>query len=299
VVNPASGWTYNTNNWPYTAAGPDSPRREDYPPYMDAGSENFRGVHAIMLLENRTDFTLSGLIDAAYDSYLTGFQDLVPALLRAYDRAPAGSPAKAGLEGQIETLRSWDLRWGVESVATSLAVYLGEALMPLVREAARDEELSVYDYMATRASADQLLEALSAASERLGEEFGSWQTPWGEINRFQRLTGDIVQPFSDNGPSTPVGFTSSRWGSLASFGARPYPGTRRWYGTSGNSFVAAVEFGDSVRARAVTAGGLNSDPASPHFNDQAERYATGNLRDVYFYPQDIEAHAERVYRPGR
>ena len=299
VVNPPKGWTYNTNNWPYSAAGPDSPRREDYPAYMDEGSENFRGVHAIMLLENRTDFTLSGLIDAAYDSYLPGFQDLIPALLRAYDRAPATHPMKAGLSEQIETLREWDLRWGVESVPTSLAVFMGEALMPLVREEARDEEMSVYDYMATRASPQQLMEALGAASARLEEEFGSWQTPWGEINRFQRLTGDIVQPFNDEGPSTPVGFTSSRWGSLASFGARPYPGTKRWYGTSGNSFVAVVEFGDSVRARAVTAGGLNSDPASPHFNDQAERYATGDLRDVRFYPADIEAHAQREYRPGR
>jgi len=299
VINPASGWAYNTNNWPYSAAGPDSPRRQDYPSYMDPGSENFRGVHAMMLLEHRRDFTLDGLMEAAFDSYLPGFQDLVPAILRAYDEAPSGNPYKEGLSEQIEMLRGWDLRWGVESIPTSLAIFTGEALMPLVRDEARDEEVSVYEYMATRASATQLLQALSDASTRLEEEFGSWRTPWGEINRFQRLTGDIVQPFSDDGPSTPVGFTSSRWGSLASFGARPYPGTVRWYGTSGNSFVAAVEFGDSVRARAVTAGGLNSDPASPHFNDQALRYATGNLREVYFYPADIEAHAERVYRPGR
>ena len=298
VVNPSSGWVYNTNNWPYSAAGPDSPNRTDYPRYMDPGSENFRGVHAIMLLESRTDFTLTGLMEAAYDSYLPGFEDLIPGLLRAWDGIPATDPLKAELAEQIEMLRAWDLRWGVESVPTSLAVFMGEALMPLVREAARDEEMSVYDYMATRASAPQLLGALSDASKRLDEEFGSWRTPWGEINRFQRLNGEIVQPFSDEGPSTPVGFTSSRWGSLASFGARPYPGTVRWYGTSGNSFVSVVEFGDSVRAVAVTAGGLNSDPASPHFNDQAERYATGNLRPVYFYPADIRAHAEREYHPG-
>ena len=77
------------------------------------------------------------------------------------------------------------------------------------------------------------------------------------------------------GAEHPRGFTSARWGSLASFGARAYPGTKKWYGTSGNSFVAVVEFGDRVRARAVTAGGESGDPASPHFNDQAKRYATG------------------------
>ena len=65
------------------------------------------------------------------------------------------------------------------------------------------------------------------------------------------------------------------------------------YGTSGNSFVAVVEFGDRVEAFAVTAGGESGDPSSPHFNDQAQNYADGNLRPVYYYPEDIEAHAER------
>ena len=108
-----------------------------------------------------------------------------------------------------------------------------------------------------------------------------------------------MQPFSDTGKSIPVPFTSATWGSLASFGAKPYPGTKKWYGTSGNSFVALVEFGaDSVRARAVTAGGQSGNPASPHFTDQAERYASGDLRPVYFYPGQLTGHTERRYHPG-
>jgi acyl-homoserine-lactone acylase len=132
------------------------------------------------------------------------------------------------------------------------------------------------------------LRPTSAAGKRRG----------ATINRYQRLTGDIVQPFSDAAPSIPVGFTSSRWGSLASFGAHTYPGTKKMYGNTGNSFVAVVEFGDRVRARAVTAGGESGDPASRHFNDQAVRYSTGDLRDVYFYRADVEKHAQRTYHPG-
>ena len=139
---------------------------------------------------------------------------------------------------------------------------------------------------------------LAEASDRLTRDFGTWRTPWGEINRYQRLTGDTLQSFSDAGPSIPVPFTSARWGSLASFGARTYPGTKRMYGTSGNSFVAVVEFGkDSVRAKAVTAGGESGDPRSRHFGDQAERYADGELRDVYFYPGQLAGHTEREYPP--
>jgi acyl-homoserine-lactone acylase len=159
--------------------------------------------------------------------------------------------------------------------------------------------MPVYDYMVKRATTAERLGALDAASGRLTRDFGSWRTPWGEINRFQRISGALVQPFDDAAPSIPVPFTSARWGSLASFGARTYPGTRRMYGTYGNTFVAVVEFGrDSVRAMAVTPGGESGDPQSQHFNDQAERYATGALRPVYFYPEQLRAHTERSYRPG-
>jgi acyl-homoserine-lactone acylase len=112
------------------------------------------------------------------------------------------------------------------------------------------------------------------------------------------LTGDIVQPFDDAKASLPVGFTSGNWGSLASFGAAPTRTTKKWYGTSGNSFVAIVEFGKKIRARAVTAGGESGDPKSPHFNDQAQRYVQGNLREVYFYPEQLKAHVKKKYAPG-
>jgi len=284
LLNPASGWLYNSNNWPWSAAGPSSPRRQDYPPYVETGAvESARGRHAIRVLQDRKDFTLEGLMAAAFDSYLPWFEQPIPAVIKAWDETPATDPLKAKLSEQIGVLRAWDLRWSATSIATSLAVFWGEEI----------------GRVATTASAQQLLQALAAASDKLQADFGTWKTPWGEINRFQRLTGDIVQAFSDAGLSIPVPFTSARWGSLASFGARAYPGTKKWYGTSGNSFVAVVEFGGNVRAKAVTAGGESGHPGSPHFNDEAVRYATGDLREVYFYRPQVEAHAERQYHPGR
>ncbi|HEX2781096.1 MAG TPA: penicillin acylase family protein [Gemmatimonadaceae bacterium] len=298
VQSPPNGWIFNTNDWPYSAAGPYSPKRERFPRYMDTAGENPRGIHAQLVLDGKRDFTLASLIGAAFDPYLTAFAKLVPTLVAAYDSTPASDPLKARLAEQVTALRGWDYRWSVSSVPTSLAVFWGENLWRVARANANDEGMSVYDYMAARTTRQQKLEALADASDRLTRDFGSWRTPWGEINRFQRLTGDIDHQFSDAGPSIPVGFTSSQWGSLASFGARRYPATKRYYGTSGNSFVAVVEFGDSVRARAVTAGGESGHPDSPHFNDQAERYATGSLREVYFYPSQLAGHTERTYHPG-
>lgn len=285
LKNPANGWLYNSNNWPWSAAGPgNSPKREDFPAYVERGDEESpRGEHALRVLTGKTDFTIDSLIAAAYDSYLPWFADHLPALIKAYDETPESNGLRQKVADEIAVLRDWDYRWGIDSVPTSVAVYWGEEIGRRI----------------DRATPAQLLEALSAASDRLTRDFGTWKTPWGDINRYQRLTGDIVQKFDDSKPSIPVGFTSSRWGSLASFGARTYPGTKKMYGTSGNSFVAVVEFGDRVHAKAITAGGESGDPASPHFGDQAKRYADGDLREVYFYREDLEGHIERQYHPGR
>lgn len=298
LLDPATGWLYNTNNYPWSAAGPSSLKQADYPKYVDAGSENARGIHAMRVLQNRKDFTLESLNAAAYDSYLPWFEKPLPALVKAWDSLPPSSPLKAKLSAPIALLRDWDMRWSTASVPTSLAIFWGSDILRKVAAEPRRSGMSAEEYIGGKATAEQLLGSLATASDRLAADFGSWKTPWGDINRFQRLTGDIVHPFSDAAPSIPVGFTSGNWGSLASFGARPFKGSKKWYGTGGNSFVAAVEFGKTVRAKAVTAGGESGDPKSKHFNDQAKRYSTGDLRDVYFYPSQLKGHTERVYRPG-
>jgi acyl-homoserine-lactone acylase len=300
LLNPSSGWLYNSNNWPWSAAGPASRKRADYPAYVDRGTEESpRGLHALRVLPGKKDFSQDSLIAAAFDSYLPPFDSLLPPLLKAYDEAPAANPNKAKLAGQIAILRGWDHRWSVSSVPTSLAVFWAEELGRRVGTDARKAGMSPDDYAASKATPQQRLDALAAASDKLASDFGSWKTPWGDINRFQRLNDNIEPSFDDAQPSIPVGFTSSRWGSLASFGAKPYPNTKKWYGSSGNSFVAVVEFGDKVSARAVTAGGESGDPKSPHFKDEAQRYATGNLREVYYYPEQLKGHTEREYHPGR
>jgi acyl-homoserine-lactone acylase len=298
LLNPKSGWLYNSNNWPWSGAGESSLRKQDYPIYVESGTESARGLHAIRVLQSKKDFTLDSLIAAAYDSYLPWFEKPIPALIKAWDNAPAADPLKAKLADQIVLLRNWDYRWGVTSVPTALAVFWGEDIRRHTADDAHKAGISVEEYVGSKASPQLLLQSLAAASGRLASDFGTWKTPWGDINRFQRLNGDIVQPFNDTAPSIPVGFTSSLWGSLASFGARPYPGTKKWYGTSGNSFVSVVEFGDKVRAKAVTAGGESGNPTSRHFNDEAKPYSTGDLRDVYFYPSDLKGHIQREYHPG-
>ena len=299
VLNPATGWIQNTNNWPYSAAGADSPRAAGQPRYMDRYGENPRGVNATRLLSAKTDFTLETLKDAAYDSYLPAFADLIPGLTTAYDRLPASDPLVSSLAEPVRLLKQWDYRWNVNSVPTSVAVYWGNELFKRAPKGANPSRMSEFLGELDRKLTDQdKLGALSSAVAKLQTDFGDWRTPWGEINRYQRQNGDITQTYSDSAPSLPVGFTSGNWGSLAVFGTRSSRETKRLYGFTGNSFVAVVELGPRVRARAVSVGGGSNDPASPHFDDQAAIYAAGELREVRFYPSDIAADAKRTYRPG-
>ncbi|WP_421854706.1 penicillin acylase family protein [Novosphingobium sp.] len=285
VLKPANGWVFNVNNAPWTAAGPDSPKPEAFPRYMDQAGQNAREAHARAVLGDRRDFTLEKLMAAAYDPALPAFDRLLPQLLAANAAAP-----DTKREGPIALLKGWDHKWALNSTATSLAVGYAEALWNRVSQISDGDEESLWERMNNRITDAQRLAALDDAVNRLVSDFGSWQVQWGAINRYQRNDGAITQVFDDAKPSTPIAFASGNWGSLASFGAQRYPGTRRMYGTSGNSFVAVVEFGPKVRARAVSIGGTSADPASPHFGDQVDRYATGNLREVWFYPEDLKGH---------
>ena len=299
LLNPASGWIYNSNDAPWEGSGPSSLKKSDYPVYVENGGFSARGRHAVRVLQNRKDFTLDGLLGAAFDSYQTWFEKPIPALVKAWDALPAGDPLKAKTAEQIAMLRPWDLRWGAKSVETSLAIFWGQAIQQQARGGSRPAGEMIQDYIGSgEIPANVMVQALAAASDKLTGDFGSWKTPWGDINRFQRLNDSIAPKFDDAGPSIPIEFSSANWGSLASFGARAYPNTKKWYGTSGNSFVAVVEFGPTIHARAVTAGGESGDLQSKHFNDEATRYATGNLREVYFYRAQLEGHIEREYHPG-
>ena len=300
VLNPKSGWLYNTNNWPWSAAGRTARSRRTIPPYVDCsrreparharhpGARRQEGLHARLAASPRRS-----------TATCRRSTQLLPPLFEAYDALPAASPLKAKLAEQIAALRAWDCRWSARSVPTSLAVFWGEELwrrVPRRRATARHAGLRLHgDEGAPRR---QRLEALAAAVDKLTADFGNWETPWGEINRFQRLTGDIVQPFDDAAPSIPVPFTSARWGSLASFGARAYPGHEEVVRHQRQQ----LRGGRGVRRQGAREGGhrrrRERRPESPHFNDQAERYATGNLRDVYFYPEQLKGHTERTYQPG-
>ncbi len=296
LLNPPNGWIQNCNSTPFTAALEYSPKRGEYPSYMSIDRENFRGVHAIELLKGRSGYTLDSLIELAYDPYLPAFKALIPGLVEAAEEAGGLDPE---IKEAIEVLRQWDFRTSKESVAMTLAHYYGtiygrEGSLPYPMS-----DMEAMKYFGTRSAGVERLQVLRKVLDQLKEDFGTWQMPWGEVNRYQRLNGDIRQPFDDSKSSIPIGFASGRWGALAAYGARYDNNTKKIYGTRGNSFVAVVEFGEKVKAKSILAGGQSGDPDSPHFDDQAQMYADVQFKDVLYYKEDVMREAEESYQPGK
>ncbi len=296
LLNPENGWLQNCNSTPYTAALEFSPKKEDYPNYMSIDRENFRGVHAIGLLKDKEGHTLDGLIELAHDPYLPAFEALIPGLVEAYDKIDQSKK----LSAPIEELRNWDYKTSKESMAMTLAHYYGTRYYQEGKCLAGMTPMDCVTYWGDRSQLKERLRIFEAVIAQLEADFGTWRLAWGEVNRYQRLNGDIRQPFDDSKPSMPIGFASGRWGALAAYGARyTSEGAKKIYGTRGNSFVAAVEFGEKVKAKSILAGGQSGDPNSPHFEDQIQNYADVKWKEVLYYKEDVLGKAKEKYTPGK
>jgi acyl-homoserine lactone acylase PvdQ len=304
VYNPASGWIQNCNSTPYTVAGNSSPKKENYPNYMAPDGENFRGINAASVLSNENGFTIDKIIAAGYNRKLAAMEILIPALINSFEKTIAPSDSLyAELIAPIQTLKNWDYHSAANSIATTLAVEWAEKIKePITRiyiDEGWDDQVTFVKKFAAAATSQQLISPFISAISGLKKRFGSWQIPWGEINRYQRISSDISQQYNDEQPSHPVGFASAAWGQLPSYISRYFPGTSKRYGVHGNSFVCAVEFGKKIKAKSLLAGGNTGNATSPHFNDQLQMYTNGQFKEVLFYKEDVIKYAEKTYHPGQ
>ncbi len=303
-INPSNGWLQNCNSTPFTVAGTNSPKKENYPAYMAPDGENFRGINAVRVLSEENNYTIDKVIKAGYDTKLAAFGVLLPALIRSFEKAVNTEDTMfAYLAGPVSVLKVWNYRCSENSIAATLAIEWGQRILPMINsiDVPGNENADFVEkakYFANNEPAITLLSPFIETIRDLETKFGRWQIPWGRINRFQRIYPDIDNKFDDTQPSLPVGFASAQWGMLPSYTSKTFPGTNKRYGVHGNSFICAVEFGKTIKARSLLAGGESGDPQSKHFFDQGSMYSKGQFKDVLFYKEDVLKQAERRYHPG-
>ena len=302
--NPINGWLQNCNSTPYSVAGGNSPKRENYLPYMAPDGESFRGLNAVRLLSKGKDYTLDKVIADGYDTKLTAFDFLIPALVASFEKnINKDNAVYAELIEPINLLKKWDYYTKENSVATTLAIEWAYKLDPIIQKVYVDEgemdQVENTKNFVKSALPEQLIPQLQMVVNELKTKFGTWQIPWGELNRFQRSCGAIDLVYDDAKESLPIGYGPALWGSLPAYKSNYQKDTKKRYGFNGNSFVCAVEFGPKVKAKSLLAGGNNGDPKSKHFYDQAEMYREGKFKDVLFYKEDVQKNAQRTYHPGQ
>ncbi|MBC5842506.1 penicillin acylase family protein [Flavobacterium sp. F-380] len=303
LYNPNNGWLQNCNSTPFSVSGTDSPKKNDFPFYMAPDGESFRGLNAVRLLSKGQKYTLDKIIADGYDTKLSIFEVLIPALLKSFDQEVAnGNTQYSNLKEPIAILREWNYYAAENSVATTLANEWAFKLNSILRKTYTNEgesdQVENTIAFAKNAKPTELLPQLQEVIKELNTKFGSWQIPWGSINRFQRQSGEIDLAYNDNASSLPIAYASSLWGSLPAFKSNYQDNTIKRYGSSGNSFVCAVEFGPKIKAKSLLAGGNSGNPSSKHFNDQSVMYQNGQFKDVLFYKEDVLKNAERNYHPG-
>jgi acyl-homoserine lactone acylase PvdQ len=301
IYNPANGWIQNCNSTPFTAAGNNSPKKENYPAYMAPDGENFRGTNAVRILSKENNFTIEKVIMAGYNTHLPAFEILLPALFKAVENIKHDS-AYQQLKAPINVLKNWDMNSFETSVATTLAVEWGEKLLPFIYSSVTEDDphnqVAIFKTFADTCSKNLLVQALTKTINDLKNKYQTWQIAWGKINRYQRLESFPNEKFDDKQPSLPVGKTSSTWGEIPAFESRRFAGTQNRYGTSGNSFICVIEFGNRIKAKSLLTGGESGNSLSQHFTDQDVMYANGQFKDVLFYKEDVLKHAEKTYQPG-
>lgn len=300
LYNPPNGWLQNCNSTPFTVAGTFSPKIENYPNYLAPDGENYRGLNAVRILSRgEQNYTLDKVIADGYDLKLTAFEDLIPSLIKAFESDQfKDQNLKDKLAAPISVLINWNFYTNEKSVATTISIEWAQRLQPFINKTDGSDVVEKTRNFANGDNFNLMLKTLNETIDYLVHRYGKWDIAWGEINRFQRITSDIDNNFDDDKPSYPVAFASSAWGMLPSYNSRSYDGTLKRYGVSGNSFVAAVEFGKKVVAKSLLAGGQNSNPSSPHFFDQGEMYSKGQFKDVLFYKKDVLKNAVKIYHPG-
>ena len=301
--NPENGWLQNCNSTPYTVAGINSPKEENYPPYMAPDGESFRGLNAVRLLSKGDSYTLDKVIADGYDTKLTAFEYLIPALITNFEKnIKTDNSLYAELIAPITVLKNWDYYARENSIATTLAVEWAYQLDSIIQkvyinQGEMDQVENTIQFAKT-ATPDQLIPQLQRVISELKLKFGTWEIQWGTINRFQRPNGEINLQYNDAAESLPIAFGPALWGSLPAYKSNYQNGSKKRYGSNGNSFVCAVEFGPKIKAKSLLAGGNSGNTQSKHFYDQAEMYQKGQFKDVLFYKEDVLKHAEKTYHPG-
>ena len=276
VVDPPSGWLQNANDPPWTTTFPAAIDPNAFPRYMAPRGMSLRAQQSAKLMADDASVTFDEFGEYKHSTRMLladrVLDDLIPAaktaggmaanaaaVLAAWDRS-----ANADSRGAV-LFETWYRR--LARAGPVFAVRWNEA-----------DPLATPKGLADPAAA---VRTLVEAADLVIKTHGAMDVAWGQVYRLRVGQRDLP---ANGGPSDlgifrVVGFAEDKDGKMRAVG--------------GDSYVATIEFGPTVRARSLLSYGNASQPGSPHRGDQLELFAAKQLKPVWLTRAEIEQHLER------
>ncbi|GAB5456687.1 MAG: acylase [Henriciella sp.] len=270
--NPESGLIFDANNEPFSATdGPDNLTPQMFPRTMGLQTDQTnRSLRIMELTDGTTPITRESLLELKFDNaYAQGSTaDKTVKAVLAEDWS-----ADASLQAASEHLADWSYGTDMTDRHAALGV--------LTTIHAVTEKL-------TGIPAPTPADAFRQAVEYLESHHGQIDPEWGEVNRLVR--GEVSLPVS-GGPDVLRAIYPSEIGEEGILKAN-----------AGDTWIAIVEWAaDGTQTADVIHqyGAATLDQTSPHYADQAPLFAAEEWRPALLTREDVEANAQRTYRPGR
>ncbi|MBD2439560.1 acylase [Nostoc sp. FACHB-110] len=275
VIDPPSGWLQNANDPPWTTTFPTAIKAENYPPYMaPRGPMYFRAQSSAKMLAADQSISFEEMITYKHSTQMELAQRILDDLILAAQQGNEIAKRAA------DVLAVWDRQANADSKGAVLftAWFENINLDNVFRTPWSEKSpLTTPDGLANPENA---VKALIEAATKVEKTYGKLDVAWGDVYRLQYGKFDLPA----NGGSGDEGiFRAVKFAPT---------GEKSWRAVGGDSYVAAVEFSQPVKAMALTSYGNATQPNSPHIGDQLQLFARQQLRPVWRNRQEISAHLE-------
>ncbi|MBD2335837.1 acylase [Calothrix sp. FACHB-156] len=276
VIDPPSGWLQNANDPPWTTTFPAAIKADNYPAYMaPRGEMYFRAQRSARMLAEDDKISFAEMIQYKHSTKMELAERILDDLIPAAQKSGNELTRRAA-----NILAAWDRNADADSRGAVLFSFWWQE-MP-------DDEIFTIPWSekSPRSTPDGLKDpesaakALQIAATKVEKAYGKLDVAWGEV--FRVRSGNLDLPANggdgDQGIFRVLNFAPSK--------------DERFQAVAGDSYVAAIEFSQPVKAMALLSYGNASQPASPHITDQLPLFARKQLRPVWRTRPEILANLE-------
>ncbi|MDX2301334.1 MAG: penicillin acylase family protein [Microscillaceae bacterium] len=277
VLNPKSGYVFNTNNTPFNATAPaDNLNPANYHPNMGhLRVDNNRSLRFQELIGKYGKLSYEDFKTIKYDITYPSpmYFYFAENIEDVFQLKPEQYP---DISEMIRMIQSWDRKNNLESETASIFMIFLKKMYAKIQAENRVKP-------GNRLSTEEMVEALRASKTHLLKYFKTIQVPLAQLQRHQRGKTDLGM--------------AGAFDVLAAMFAQP-TSKGRFRTSQGESYILMARFSNQgVMLESVNAYGTSNHKTSPHYTDQMPLYVDKKLKKMLFNKEEILKTAARIYHP--